>query len=98
MLPKLHCNIDVGKLRKNNKAAKLMNMLIAYYICSPECPGGETGRRTVFRSQREQSCAGSNPVLGTELQSSEFSELFYFALLFNLRDISTNYYYLPAFQ
>lgn len=29
------------------------------------CPGGEIGRRTVFRSQRSQGCAGSNPVLGT---------------------------------
>jgi hypothetical protein len=35
------------------------------YICAPECPGGEIGRRTVFRSQRSQGCAGSNPVLGT---------------------------------
>ncbi len=31
------------------------------------CPGGEIGRRTVFRSQRSQGCAGSNPVLGTKL-------------------------------
>lgn len=30
-----------------------------------KCPGGEIGRRTVFRSQRSQGCAGSNPVLGT---------------------------------
>jgi hypothetical protein len=29
------------------------------------CPDGEIGRRTVFRSQRSQGCAGSNPVLGT---------------------------------
>ena len=28
-------------------------------------PGGEIGRRTVFRSQRSQGCAGSNPVPGT---------------------------------
>jgi hypothetical protein len=32
-------------------------------------------RRTVFRSQRSQGCAGSNPVLGTTLESSELSEL-----------------------
>lgn len=31
------------------------------------CPDGEIGRRTVFRSQRSQGCAGSNPVLGTWL-------------------------------
>ena len=30
------------------------------------CPDGEIGRRTVFRSQRPQGCAGSNPVLGTK--------------------------------
>ncbi len=30
-----------------------------------ESPGGEIGRRTVFRSQRSQGCAGSNPVPGT---------------------------------
>jgi hypothetical protein len=30
-----------------------------------QCPDGEIGRRTVFRSQRSQGCAGSNPVLGT---------------------------------
>ena len=28
-------------------------------------PGGEIGRRTVFRSQRSQGCDGSNPFLGT---------------------------------
>ena len=42
-----------------------------FYICRPEkmftntCPGGEIGRRTAFRWQRSQGCAGSNPVLGT---------------------------------
>ena len=30
-------------------------------------PGGEIGRRTVFRSQRGKPCAGSNPVPGTLL-------------------------------
>lgn len=29
------------------------------------CPGGEIGRRTAFRWQRSQGCAGSNPVPGT---------------------------------
>ena len=29
-------------------------------------PGGEIGRRTVFRSQRGKPCAGSNPVPGTK--------------------------------
>ncbi len=37
------------------------------YLCNAlRCPGGEIGRRTVFRSQRSQGCAGSNPVLGTK--------------------------------
>ena len=35
------------------------------YFRIPECPSGEIGRRTVFRSQRSQERAGSNPVLGT---------------------------------
>ena len=29
-------------------------------------PGGEIGRRTAFRWQRSQGCAGSNPVPGTD--------------------------------
>lgn len=29
-------------------------------------PGGEIGRRTAFRWQRSQECAGSNPVPGTK--------------------------------
>ena len=29
-------------------------------------PGGEIGRRTAFRWQRSQGCAGSNPVPGTQ--------------------------------
>ena len=49
------------------------------YICSPVtqisyCPGGEIGRRTVFRSQRSQGCAGSNPVLGTKMEKGAVSE------------------------
>ena len=38
-----------------------------------ECPGGEIGRRTVFRSQRSQGCAGSNPVPGTIRRYSSMS-------------------------
>src|SRR6476659_5754801 len=34
------------------------------------CTGGEIGRRTVFRSQRSQGCAGSNPVPGTNIKAS----------------------------
>ena len=30
------------------------------------CPGGEIGRRTVFRWQHPKGCAGSNPVPGTK--------------------------------
>ena len=37
-----------------------------------KCPDGEIGRRTVFRSQRSQGCAGSNPVPGTVTRSSGF--------------------------
>ena len=32
-------------------------------------PDGEIGRRTAFRWQRSQGCAGSNPVLGTQIIS-----------------------------
>ena len=39
-----------------------------------QSPDGEIGRRTVFRSQRPQGCAGSNPVLGTQ---APFRCLFY---------------------
>ena len=41
-------------------------------------PGGEIGRRTVFRWQHPKGCAGSNPVPGTTLKSSESLELLYF--------------------
>ena len=40
-----------------------------------KCPGGEIGRRTVFRSQRSQGCAGSNPVLGTEVDKSKIDSV-----------------------
>ena len=43
--------------------------------CSP-CPGGEIGRRTVFRSQRSQGCAGSTPVLGTIKKSRTLCGIF----------------------
>jgi hypothetical protein len=39
------------------------------------CPSGEIGRRTVFRSQRSQGCAGSNPVLGTEMDKSKIDSV-----------------------
>ena len=35
-------------------------------------PGGEIGRRTVFRWQHPKGCAGSNPVPGTEPRKSGF--------------------------
>ena len=41
------------------------------------CPGGEIGRRTVFRSQRGKPCAGSNPVLGTMPFSAKLRGHFY---------------------
>jgi hypothetical protein len=41
-----------------------------------ERPGGEIGRRTVFRWQHPKGCAGSNPVPGTGLDFRQFlSEL-----------------------
>ncbi len=52
-------------------------LLLIYSFCITfallKCPGGEIGRRTVFRSQRSQGCAGSNPVLGTK---PRFDEVF----------------------
>ena len=39
---------------------------VSFYKKSDNCPDGEIGRRTVFRSQRLHGCAGSNPVLGTK--------------------------------
>jgi len=41
------------------------------------CPGGEIGRRTVFRSQRRQRCDGSNPFLGTPRKTEEISSVFF---------------------
>ncbi len=43
---------------------KSVNSLI-FALPKNNCPGGEIGRRTVFRSQRGKPCAGSNPVPGT---------------------------------
>ena len=55
---------------------------MATYICSPDtiisCPDGEIGRRTVFRSQRRQRCAGSNPVLGTKELKAALVAVFLF--------------------
>ena len=50
-----------------------------------QCPGGEIGRRTVFRSQRSQGCAGSNPVPGT---LSNFDVAFFIAQYAVLTTIS----------
>ena len=44
-----------------NKSPYIHELLLSLQLC----PGGEIGRRTVFRSQRGKPCAGSNPVLGT---------------------------------
>jgi hypothetical protein len=35
------------------------------------CPGGEIGRRTVFRWQHPKGCDGSNPFPGTSLSIYE---------------------------
>ena len=53
------------------------SILPSSYICDPECPDGEIGRRTVFRSQRPQGCAGSNPVLGTSKKPARCAGFFY---------------------
>src|SRR5687768_5717405 len=53
-------------------------LLFIFAPLTHTCPGGEIGRRTVFRSQREQSCAGSNPVLGTNVFSTKLKRHFYF--------------------
>ena len=58
-------------VRDTNRVTKFIQCLISKsqtcYICKP-CPGGEIGRRTVFRWQHPKGCAGSNPVPGTELK------------------------------
>ena len=43
-----------------------MNNTVLAIFAALNSPGGEIGRRTVFRSQRLHGCAGSNPVLGTK--------------------------------
>ena len=40
-----------------------------------KCPDGEIGRRTAFRWQRSQGCAGSNPVLGTKVDKSKIDSV-----------------------
>lgn len=50
---------------RSAKRGKRIELLSIFAPLHLKCPGGETGRRTVFRSQRSQGCAGSNPVLGT---------------------------------
>jgi hypothetical protein len=47
-------------------------------------PGGEIGRRTAFRWQRSQGCAGSNPVPGTK-KLYHFLIRFFFDHMFLLR-------------
>ena len=47
---------------------QLLKFILHNFTALNNCPGGEIGRRTVFRSQRSQGCAGSNPVLGTSPQ------------------------------
>ncbi|MEY3152340.1 MAG: hypothetical protein RLZZ333_937 [Bacteroidota bacterium] len=57
-----------------NKSPYIHELLLSLQLC----PGGEIGRRTVFRSQRGKPCAGSNPVLGTNKKSPARSAgLFY---------------------
>ena len=50
----------------NRNGVIFFNETIVYLLpLIRKCPDGEIGRRTVFRSQRSQGCAGSNPVPGT---------------------------------
>jgi Phage integrase SAM-like domain len=79
----------------NKKTSFFCRDFIFSYICTPErkgtavggfsvgeCPGGEIGRRTVFRSQRGKPCAGSNPVLGTIKRCNSINyNAFFFLLL-----------------
>jgi hypothetical protein len=56
----------IQKQATENEAKRFGNeKVLSVFIIDLKCPGGEIGRRTVFRSQRSQGCAGSNPVLGT---------------------------------
>ena len=52
------------------------------------CPGGEIGRRTVFRSQRSQGCAGSNPFLGTTKKALQQCKAFFITTLPGFRILS----------
>ena len=45
---------------------KLKNFNHQAFNFEQPCPGGEIGRRTVFRWQHPKGCAGSNPVPGTK--------------------------------
>ncbi len=48
------------------------------------CPGGEIGRRTAFRWQRSQGCAGSNPVPGTNKKALTETLLRLFLYIFEI--------------
>jgi hypothetical protein len=54
------------------------------YNIVADCPGGEIGRRTVFRSQHPQGCAGSNPVPGTKNLLDEIEGVFAFMSVMSL--------------
>lgn len=46
-------------------AISFLEKILHVILQSQKRPGGEIGRRTVFRWQRSQGRAGSNPVPGT---------------------------------
>ena len=71
-----------GERRENCAGGILfLETILHFFLCPNRStfaarPGGEIGRRTVFRSQHPQGCAGSNPVPGTRPCLSKTSGAF----------------------
>ena len=59
-------------------------------------PGGEIGRRTVFRWQHPKGCAGSNPVPGTKALSESWG-LFHFGSVVSCAKLPVSQHYYLAF-
>lgn len=76
-------------LKRNQILWYLLNQLI-FAAPNTKCPDGEIGRRTVFRSQRPQGCAGSNPVLGTSKGFCILQDLFYFRPMYHVYAIKSS--------
>src|SRR6185436_4435525 len=63
-------------------------LLLTFDFTFAARPGGEIGRRTVFRWQHPKGCAGSNPVPGTE-NRAKFLRFFVYMLFGKI--ICSNY-------